>query len=273
MSTPTRRPASRPVQWDGHSNGNGSATSLPDTVALGEAMASVPRTSNGNGQAHEDRGSGAAPSTLRRQIVVCLRQDGPASPDRLATQLGASRTGILQQLRALEAAHLVSRQTVRHGVGRPRHVYDVTPEAQDLFPSNYDGLAAGLLTAVRTIGGEDLLVELFAVRRHQLAARIRTALAERLPEGAPLQDRVRELAVIQDKQGYLCQVSFGGDGAIRIQQHNCAIFHVAADSPAACQAELELFRDVLGVPVVRESHIAAGDRCCSYRVGPAAPDA
>ena len=30
---------------------------------------------------------------------------------------------------------LVSRQTVRHGVGRPRHLYDVTPDAQDLFPA------------------------------------------------------------------------------------------------------------------------------------------
>ena len=56
------------------------------------------------------------------------------SPDQLAARLGASRTGVLQQLRALEAAGLVSRQTVRHGVGRPRHLYDVTPDAQDLVP-------------------------------------------------------------------------------------------------------------------------------------------
>ena len=32
-----------------------------------------------------------------------------------------------------------------HGVGRPRHLYDITADAQDLFPSNYDGLATGLL--------------------------------------------------------------------------------------------------------------------------------
>ena len=47
------------------------------------------------------------------------------SPEQLAVALGASRTGVLQQLRALEATHLVTRQTVRHGVGRPRHLYDV----------------------------------------------------------------------------------------------------------------------------------------------------
>src|SRR6188508_1498093 len=88
------------------------------------------------------------PSNLRRELLLRLRMDGPSSPDQLATRLGASRTGVLQQLRALEDAHLVSRQTVKHGVGRPRHLYDVTPDAQDLFPSTYDALASGLLSAI-----------------------------------------------------------------------------------------------------------------------------
>ena len=121
-------------------------------------------------------------------------------------------TGVLQQLRALEAAHLVSRQTVRHGVGRPRHLYDVTPDAQDLFPSNYDALAAGLLAAIEAVGGDDLLDEVFAARRCQLGDRVRGQLAERVADGAPLDDRVRELAVIQAEQGYLAEASVDADG-------------------------------------------------------------
>src|SRR5580765_511570 len=111
--------------------------------------------------------NGHAAPTLRRDIVVLLREVGPCSPDQLATHLGASRTGVLQQLRALEAAQLVMRRTERHGVGRPRHLYDVTPDAQDLFPSNYDGLAASLLTAIEAIGGTDLIDEVFEARRRQ----------------------------------------------------------------------------------------------------------
>ncbi len=218
--------------------------------------------------------SGAAtPSSLRRELLLRLRQLGPTSPDNLATHLGASRTGVLQQLRALEATGLVSRQTVRHGVGRPRHLYDVTPDAQDLFPSNYDGLASGLLSAARAVGGEELLDELLAARRRQIGDRIRRHMAERLPEVAPLADRVRELAVIQDEQGYLALAEEHADGTLRLVEYNCAIYHVAKDAPGACRAELAMFRDVLGAPVVRESHIASGDRCCSYRVlGPDTAD-
>src|SRR3954468_2512394 len=179
------------------------------------------------------------PSNLRRELLLRLRLEGPSSPDQLADRLGASRTGVLQQLRALEAANLVSRQTVRHGVGRPRHLYDVTPDAQDLFPSNYDGLASGLLAAVRDIGGEALVDELSAARRRQVGARIGDRMAERLPDDAPLEDRVRELALIQDEQGYLAAAELGPDGSLRLVEHNCAIYHVATGTAAACRAELE----------------------------------
>lgn len=208
----------------------------------------------------------SGPSSLRRDLLLRLRVDGPSTPDQLATRLGASRTGVLQQLRALEATHLVSRQTIRHGVGRPRHLYDITTDAQDLFPSNYEGLAAGLLAAIEAVGGSDLLEQIFAARCRQLGARVREDMAARVADDAPLLDRVQELAVVQSAQGYLAGAVLNTDGTIRLQEHNCAIYHIASGSPAACQAELELFREVLGAEVVREQHITSGDRCCSYRI-------
>ena len=214
---------------------------------------------------HGPNGHAAAP-TLRREILVLLRQAGPSSPDHLAAHLGASRTGVLQQLRALELAQLVSRRTERHGVGRPRHLYDVTADAQGLFPSNYDGLAAGLLAAIDEVGGAELIERVFETRRRQVSERVRSRLADRLAADAPLLERVRELAVIQDELGYLCSAEVDPDGAIRLREHNCAIFQVATGTTSACRAELELFREVLGAEVVRETHIAAGDRCCTYRV-------
>ena len=105
---------------------------------------------------------------------------------------------------------------------------------------------------------------------------------------APLLERVRELAVIQDEQGYLCEcraaatngdtppseawprsIRVDPDGGIRLREHNCAIFEVAREIPAACRAELELFREVLKADVERESHILAGDRACTYRIAAA----
>jgi DeoR family suf operon transcriptional repressor len=212
----------------------------------------------------------AAP--LHRVILHDLRSAGPSSPDEVGRRVGTSRTSVLQQLRALEAAGLAHHATVKHGVGRPRHVYDLTPIAQGLFPTNYDGLATDMLAAIESVGGQDLVGEVFRARRVAVEKRVRDRLADRLPDGATLADRVRELAVIQDEAGYFCRAAVEDDGAtIRLSEHNCAIFRVASSHPGACAAELEMFADVLGADVVRESHIMAGDRCCSYRISEARP--
>lgn len=207
-----------------------------------------------------------SPSALRRSILLQLRREGPGSPDEIAAALGASRSGVAQQLRALDSAGLVSRTSVRHGVGRPRHVYDVTPEAQELFPTGYDRLATGLVAAILEVGGDALVEDVFAARRRQAASRVRSELDGCLPPGAPLADRVRELARLQDEQGYLAETRPDGD-AILLVEHNCAVLDVARANPAACQAELDLFRCVLDAPVHRERRILDGDRCCAYRVG------
>jgi len=234
-------------------------------VQNGHASAQVPGSVGASAMP-----SPGSPSALRREILVALRRGGPASPDQLAAEIGASRTGVLQQLRALEATGFVTHQTVRHGVGRPRHLYDVTAEAQELFPTNYDGLAAGLLAAIGAVGGEALVEQVFMARRQQIGDRVRRELDDRVGADAPLMDRVRALAELQDEQGYLADAVLQPDGSIRLREHNCAILEVARGQRAACDAELALFREVLGADVVRETHIASGDRCCSYRV--VAPD-
>jgi predicted ArsR family transcriptional regulator len=212
------------------------------------------------------------PRVLRREILERLRRDGPASPDQIAAAIGASRTGVLQQLRALEQTHFVSRETVRHGVGRPRHLYDVTADAQELFPSNYDGLAAGLLAAIGAVGGDALIEQVFQARRRQIGDRVRRELDGLVGPDAPLTERARALAVLQDEQGYLADAVIESDGTIRLREHNCAILDVAKGQHAACDAEIELFREVLGADVVRDTHIASGDRCCSYRIAERAAD-
>jgi predicted ArsR family transcriptional regulator len=212
----------------------------------------------------------ATASSLRRAILIHLRRFGPSSPDGVAAAVEASRTGVLQQLHALEAAGLVRHAAEKHGVGRPRHVYEVTADAQGLFPTDYGGFASGLLKAIEAVGGDDLVEQVFNARRRQIGDRIRRRMSEVLADDAPLADRVEILASLQDEAGYLTETLVGDDGALRLREHNCAIDKIARRTHAPCEAELALFQELLGPEVTRESHIASGDRCCSYVVP--APD-
>ena len=79
-------------------------------------------------------------------------------------------------------------------------------------------------------------------------------------------------AVIQDEQGCPCDCAAAAGlriepgGAIRLRRASCAIYDVAREHPEACAAELELFGEILGAEVVRDSDIVAGDRTCTHRV-------
>jgi predicted ArsR family transcriptional regulator len=206
--------------------------------------------------------------SLRREILYALRTGGPATAEQVADRIGASRTGVLQRLRTLEAAGLVNRTLNRHGVGRPRHVYDLTAAAQELFPANYGALAQSVLSAINSIGGERLIQDVFTARRDLLIGRLRQRLAERLPAGASLWERVREVATFQDETGYLGRAEQTADGRIRLREHNCAIAGISRPYPVACEAELALLSDVLGAQVTRECHIGSGARSCTYLVEP-----
>jgi predicted ArsR family transcriptional regulator len=219
------------------------------------------RRPNGNGD--PDRLDPTA-----RAIIGLLCESGALSPETVAGRLGLSRTGALLRLRELADRGLVKRHAVRHGVGRPRHLYDVTPAAHASLPAAYDGLATTLLESLVAVGGEELVEAVFRARRQILASRIRARLAERLEHGAPLEARVRELAVIQDDAGYLCRAGLATDGAIELREHHCAILGAADGHDAACRAEAELFAEVLEARVTRISHIPSGDRACAFRVEP-----
>ncbi len=207
---------------------------------------------------------------LDRAILVALRDMGASAPDGLAARVGASRASILHRLRWLESNGSVVRQAVRHGVGRPRHLYDVTPQAQRSLPANYDGLATTLLESIAAVGGDRLVEEVFDARRRLLRDRIQARFANVLGPAPTLATRVRELAVIQDEAGYLCRATplDGLEGPLELREANCAILGAAAGHPAACRAEIALFEEVLQARVTRVSHIAAGDRSCTYRIEP-----
>ena len=261
------------------SKANHAVAELAATYAVGELGPAGPFEHGTDAQIIERRvqtvtplatsspGPGAL-STLRREVLYALRTGGPAAPDQVADRVGASRTGVLQQLRTLETAGLVSRSLSRHGVGRPRHVYDLTAAAQDLFPANYGALAQSVLTAIRSIGGESLIRDVFEARRVHLTSRITQRLADRLPNDATLWERVREVASYQDETGYLGRAVRDPDGTIRLCEHNCAISGVSVAYPIACEEELALIGDVLGATITRECHIASGGRSCTYRVEP-----
>jgi predicted ArsR family transcriptional regulator len=199
----------------------------------------------------------------REQILALLRRHGQMTAAELSESLGIGAVGVRQHLALLDRDGLVRAAGVRRGVGRPSHLYTLTPEAEALFPKRYDRLAMDALAFVEAQGGAEAIDQLFALRRRQLTAQYAPRLA-----GKGRAEQVAELAAILTEQGYMCECEQLADGAFALVEHNCPVDCVARDYHQACEHELKLYEDVLGVPLVREETISEGGICCRYRIGP-----
>ena len=147
---------------------------------------------------------------LRRAVLIRLRQHGPSTPDDLGQRprLRPGRRSSTSSRRSRRPASSPARASATASVDRATATTS-PPRPRASCPTNYDGLATGVIAAIEAVGGPDLIDRVFEARRTEARERVATRLAERLPADAPLVDRVRELAVIQDEQGYLCEATLG----------------------------------------------------------------
>jgi predicted ArsR family transcriptional regulator len=96
--------------------------------------------------------------STRGQIVVLLRRSG-RTVEELARALGLTDNGIRAHLAVLERDGIArQRGSVRRGSGggKPAYIYELTLEAEDLFPKAYEPAFGGLLDVlVERLGPEE----------------------------------------------------------------------------------------------------------------------
>jgi predicted ArsR family transcriptional regulator len=199
--------------------------------------------------------------------VELLKRWGPLTVAELGGRLGVTAAAVRRHLEQLERDGIVVQTRQPSSRGRPAHLYSLTADGHELFPRAYDQLALHLLGAASSAFGPGAVEELFERRQRLLAAAYRDRAAAALAAGG-VAGLARELAAIQDENGYMATSVDGQDGP-EVLEHNCAIGRVAAEHPAACRCELELLRELAGpeVTVERIAHLQAGDPHCAYRLG------
>ena len=199
-------------------------------------------------------------SETRMRILQLLKMRASLTVGQLTDALHISQMGVRQHLAILEAEGLVEHYQEKQGRGRPPHVYQLTDEANGLFPTTYANFAVGLMHEVAKFNGPGFINKVF---RERMKAQLKTYQL-RL-EGKTLSERVKELARIRDEEGYMARFDENEDDYALIE-HNCPIAVIAQEYPHVCEIELALFRQSLGVKIVREEHLMQGSHRCCYRI-------
>ena len=206
----------------------------------------------------------AAERSTRRAIVKLLKTEGAMDSAQLAKRLRLTPMAVRQHLYALQSEQLVTADERPVPIGRPAKHWRLTPESDRLFPDAYAELNVALLDAVGSAFGSDGLQRVLESRE----AKQRAEYARRISPGAPLKERLQQLARVRTEEGYVAEVRADGPGAFLFIENHCPICAAATACQGFCATELDLFRSVLGAnaSVERTEHIVSGDRRCVYRV-------
>ncbi|HEX8355281.1 MAG TPA: HTH domain-containing protein, partial [Pyrinomonadaceae bacterium] len=90
----------------------------------------------------------------RAGVVQQLRARGASGADELAEALGVTKQCVRKHLDVLEREGYVEHAQARGDRGRPAHVFRLTPKAEELFPKRYDLFAKSVLRQVGEVWGE-----------------------------------------------------------------------------------------------------------------------
>jgi predicted ArsR family transcriptional regulator len=204
------------------------------------------------------------PEKTRHAIVKLLKTEGAMDAADLGKRLSLTPMAVRQHLYDLQREKLVSAEERSAAVGRPAKYWQLTRDADRLFPTAYAELSVALIDALGEALGETGVKRVLDSR----CARQKKEYAARIPASLTLKEKVQRLARIRKEEGYMAEMKPERGGGFLLVENHCPICAAATACKGFCSTELDLFRTVLGpgVTIERTEHIVAGARRCAYRI-------
>lgn len=204
----------------------------------------------------------------RERVRQAVSAHGPVTAAELGRTLSLTPAAMRRHLDALVADGLIEeREAPATGArkrGRPARAYVLTEAGHGTMPEGYDVLANQVLSHLARVGGDEAIKSVARERALQLAEAVRPQVEA---AGSDPAARATALAHALSGQGYAASARPVAQGTplagVQLCQGHCPVQQVAASHPQFCEAEAEVFSDVLGIHVQRLASLAHGDHVCT----------
>ncbi|MBV9271408.1 MAG: hypothetical protein JO165_09950 [Candidatus Eremiobacteraeota bacterium] len=174
-----------------------------------------------------------------------------------------SPNAIRQQLVLLERDGLVLEKSVRRGPTKPTYEFSLTPEAEKLFPQQYDKMLSAVLREVREQYGDMGVNAVF----NGIARRSVDRVKERLTSGEP-EEKISQLTDFLRRNGVAAEYSLI-EGGFALREHNCPYSKVVKEHPEVCAVIHHVLDETIGGEHVQTESLATGGSECRFEIRPA----
>ncbi|CAN5571154.1 transcriptional regulator [soil metagenome] len=192
--------------------------------------------------------------STRGQIVLLLREK-PSTVAELAEAVDLTDNAVRAHLATLERDGLVHQSGERAGFRKPHFSYELTAEADELFPKAYAPVLDDLLAVLKDdLGKKKIKAALQEVGRHFAAANFPA-------DDLPLKARLEGALKIIENLGGQARVT-REQGKTLIRGAGCPLAAVTAHHVEVCGMLETLLSQYIGVPVRQACARESSPHCC-----------
>jgi predicted ArsR family transcriptional regulator len=186
--------------------------------------------------------------STRGRIVTLLR-GGSSTVNELAAQLELTDNAVRAHLLSLERDGLVRQSGVQRGTRKPHFAYELTAEAERLFPNQ-------LITALKGRLPPAALEEVLREVGRSLAAQHSSGKTP-----ADLEGRLRNASEVLKALGGSPSVEREG-GRLTIRSGGCPLSAAVVEHPEVCELAEALVAEIVGLPVRERCVRGESPKCC-----------
>jgi predicted ArsR family transcriptional regulator len=179
-------------------------------------------------------------SSTRGQIVLLLRR-ASSTVDELARALHLTNNAVRAHLATLERDGLVCQAGMRRGSSKPAQMYNLTPEAEQIFPKAYGPVLRSLLDALATSLSSPQLMQVIECAGQCLAAQWNVPADE-------LRMRLKCAMDIFNQLGGLTELEERAEVSM-IRSTTCPLAAIVPDHPEVCRLTQAFLSAIIGAPV------------------------
>lgn len=192
-------------------------------------------------------------SSTRGRIILSLR-DAAKTVNDLAAEFGLTDNAVRAHLLSLERDRLVEQSGMAKGYRKPHFLYQLTSDANRLFPKSYDSLLSRILSVFKRRLKPTVVEDLLEETGREIASGVSGSANE------PLDVRLdRAIAALSELGG---SASIVDEDARKMIKSNCCPFgEVVREHPEVCKLAESLVAEIVGEPVEEKCDRGGVPRC------------
>jgi predicted ArsR family transcriptional regulator len=185
-------------------------------------------------------------ASTRGKIITLLRR-ASRTVDELAQALDLTDNAVRAHLATLERDGFVQQRGERRGSGKPAYVYDLAPQAEQLFPKAYGPVLRQFVEVLSEHMRPEELEEVLREAGRRIAAK-------RIAPSGDLRRRLEVAVDVLNELGGMADLE-ECNGTYCIHGYSCPLATAVQGHPEVCRLAEALLTELIGIPV---------QECCEH---------